>query len=128
VSLGAFAVPSSGDITLTDAVTSIDVGYPYFFTIETLPPSLQLPDGESAGRLARIAQIEVWFSETLSARVGTQDLILRLPATPVESAPPRFSGVKRFFALGYSREPTTLITQIEPLPARVLAIKERVVA
>jgi hypothetical protein len=125
--MGAFTPNSSNQITLSDAVTTITVGYSYDTNLETMPPHLQLPQGSQLGDLQRIAQVLVWVESSLSLKLAGQTLILRDVVDNIEAAPSRANGVYKFNLSGYSRQPTVTITQEEPLPVRILAMRYKVV-
>jgi len=125
--MGTFTVNGSNQITVSDAVTSITVGYNYTTTLQTMPPHLQLPTGSQLGDLQRIAQVLCWLESSLSLTIAGQQLILRDVVDSIESAPARANGVYRFNLKGYTRQPSITITQDEPLPVRVLAMRYKVV-
>lgn len=125
--MGTFTVDASNQITLTDAVSTITVGYDYETLLETMPPHLQLPQGSQLGDLQRIAQVLVWVESTLSLRLAGQSLILRDVVDNIEAAPSRANYVYRFNLSGYSRQPTVTIDQDEPLAVRILAMRYKVV-
>jgi hypothetical protein len=125
--MGTFTPNASNQITLTDAVTSITVGYDYTTLLETMSPHLQLPQGSQLGDLQRIAQVLVWVESTLSMKLAGQQLILRDVVDNIEAAPARANYVYRFNMLGYSRQPKVTVVQDEPLPVRILAMRYKVV-
>lgn len=125
--LGSFVVSNTDTVTLNDSVTSITVGYDFETETETLPPSIDAPDGSTMGEPSRISTCWLWLHSTMNVTLAGQTLILRLGSDNIEDAPERATGVYRFHMSGYSRQPTVRITQSAPLPMRILGLKTRVV-
>lgn len=99
------------------------VGLYYTSEIETLPPIIQDTEGPAAGDLMRI--VECYVHVISSARFSAEGYTLSAYqlSDDVAAAPPRLTGPQRFQFMGWSREPTITITQADPLPLEVLAIR-----
>lgn len=126
--LGDYTATAGGSITISDAVTSIRVGYNYIPEIETLPVNLQLQDGTYVGRPKRISRVILGLNSTLSVSISGNRLIIRQVRDDFSNAPDPVTGKKEFFLLGYKRDATITITQTEPLPMRVLGLAMEVSA
>lgn len=125
--LGAYTV-AGGVLDLGDyAVTAITVGFYYQWIIETMPPAIDTPRGNRHGALTRIIEAMVLLDSTHSITVEGQKLVLRQVADDMAAAPDAAGTYYRWFLRGYSRAPTVIITQDEPLPVRILAIKTKVI-
>ncbi|MCC6315351.1 MAG: hypothetical protein IT337_15210 [Thermomicrobiales bacterium] len=108
------------------------VGLFYESVIETLPPALDGPNGPPAGQPMRITEalIHTLQSARFAAKGGgatTYETQAYLLSDPLDAAPPLRSGPQRITFLGYRREPTIRISQPDPLPLDVLAVKSEVV-
>jgi hypothetical protein len=93
---------------------------------ETLPPAIEGNDGPIAGQNMRL--IESYVSVLTSQRFAQNgtELAAYQVTDDLSSAPPLRSGPQRFQHLGWSRDPTLVITQPDPLPLTVLAVKVEV--
>jgi len=123
---GVFDIPADGALELTVAVKTLVAGDPFFYEVEMLPPIVELPNGKRTGQIKRIVSTTVLFDETYSTTVGGTRVETRLanedraaPITPV-------TGAREITHLGFSRTPTTVLSQTEPLPARVLSALQKV--
>jgi hypothetical protein len=76
-SLGSYTTNGSGVVTLTEAVTSVEIGLNYTPTIETLPPEFQLDDGISVGQKRRIVRAVLDLNETLSVKAKSTNILVR---------------------------------------------------
>lgn len=150
--LGSFAVPAGGAVTLPAAYATILVGWDFAVTVETMPPDVQLPDGSLFGARRRIARIQAILDDTVDVRVRGTHLAVQgltrpryVPARTADAAtwradedgafaalrmddgaaaavPAPVTGVREFTALGYARQPTVTVTQVEPVPMRLLGL------
>jgi hypothetical protein len=69
----------------------------------------------------------VLFDGTYSCVVQGSRLILRQVADDMAGSPNPATGIYVWRPLGYSRLPTVVIEQDEPLPLRILGIKTKVI-
>lgn len=99
------------------------VGLYYTSTTETLPPSISGPEGQLAGDLMRI--IECYVHVVSSARFSANGRTLSAYQLDddLSDPPPLKNGPQRFQFLGWDREPTVAITQDDPLPLEILAVR-----
>jgi hypothetical protein len=93
---------------------------------ETLPPAIDGNDGPIAGQNIRL--LESYVTVLASQRFAQNGTALAAyqVTDDLSAAPPLRSGPQRFQHLGWSRDPTLVITQPDPLPLTVLAIKTEV--
>ena len=102
------------------------VGFYYTSVTQTLPPVIDGPEGPMAGDLMRI--LECYVHVLSSARFSADGYTLSAYqlSDDVSQPPPLKNGPQRFQFLGWSREPTITITQADPLPLEILAIRSTV--
>ena len=100
---------SNGAITLTNATTLAHVGLRYTSTLETLELEAGAQAGTAQSRVGRISEVFMRLYRSLGGTVGhpdapqMDDIVYRVPANPMGSSPPLFSGLKRIdFHGGYS--------------------------
>jgi len=99
------------------------VGLYYTSVTETLPPVITDYEGPMAGDYMRIIECYV---HVISSAVFSADgyaLSAYQVTDDVSAPPPLKNGPQRFQFLGWEREPTITITQTDPLPLEILAIR-----
>lgn len=114
--LGTFTTNGSGLVTLTDSVTSVEIGLEYTPEITTLPPEMQLPDGVTVGQKRRIVRAVLDLVSTLNVKAGGTRILLRSVTDDFSLEPTATTQRKEVFLLGWSKEGRVTITQEEPLP------------
>lgn len=99
------------------------VGFNYESTTELLPPAIAGPEGPLAGDFMRI--VECYVHVISSARFAANGLALTAyqAADDLTEPPPLKEGPQRFQFMGWQREPTVTITQSDPLPLKILAVR-----
>jgi hypothetical protein len=99
------------------------VGLYYTSTTEILPPVISGPEGPMAGDYMRI--VEAYVHVLTSARFSANGFTLSAYqlTDDVSEPPPLKNGPQRFQFMGWEREPTITITQADPLPLKILAVK-----
>ena len=115
-SLGSYTTDANGDITVSDAVTEIEVGLNYTPTLTTLPPEFQLQDGLSFGQKRRIVRAVIDLNETLDVKTKGTKILIRRVTSNFANAPDPITGRKEVYLLGWSNDGTVTVTQDEPLP------------
>lgn len=115
-SLGAYTTDASGNITVSDAVTEIEVGLNYTPTLTTLPPEFQLQDGLSFGQKRRIVRAVLDLNETLDVKTKGTKILIRRVTSNFANAPDPVTARREVYLLGWSNDGTVTITQDEPLP------------
>lgn len=120
---------TSGQITLTDPASLVEIGLPYTHIIEPLPPSALEQNG--AGRAVRLVQGIFCLEDTAALRLdvgrGLRDIPLRQLGTDIilDEAPPRISRDVRVHALGWQSDTAKPLWRIEhdmPLPFTLLSV------
>jgi hypothetical protein len=101
-------------------------GLYYDRVIETLPPEIEGGDGSKAGEMMRITEAYINVLESLRFEVNGTTLSAYQIGEDVTAAPPTRNGWFYFTFLGWSREPTVIIRQPDPLPLTVLGFKQTV--
>jgi hypothetical protein len=93
---------------------------------ETMPPAIEGQDGPVAGQYMRI--VESFVSVLTSQRFAQNgyELAAYQVTDDISLPPPRRTGPQRFQHQGWTRDPTIYITQPDPLPLTILAIKTEV--
>ncbi len=102
------------------------VGLNFESVIETLPPIIEDGSGARAGDLMRLSETLVYVLESYRFAQNGLELTAYQMSDPLDEPPPIKNGPQRFKNLGWMREPTVTITQPDPLPLTVLAIKTEV--
>ena len=115
-SLGTFTTDGSGNLTLNDSVTSVEIGLSYTPTVTTLPPEYQLADGVSVGQKRRIVRAVLDLFETLDVKAKGTKILIRNVTEDFSQEPTPVTARKEVYMLGWGNEGTVTITQDEPLP------------
>lgn len=125
---------ASGSMTIgRDAAESLEVGLNFIPIVTDLPASLAI--GQQAtimGMKTNISEISLRLSETAGIVVNGKRVSFRGfgpsgSGSPFDVLPTRFTGVKRIMGQrGWNEDAQVTITQQDPLPMTVLAIKKRI--
>ena len=115
-SLGQYTTNGSGQITLSEPVTSVEIGLNYTPTIETLPPEFQLQDGISVGQKRRIVRAVLDLHETLSVKAKGTNVLIRSVTDDFSLQPSALTTRKEIYFLGWSDDGKVTISSDEPLP------------
>jgi len=126
--------PSSGSVTISrDAQESVEVGLNFIPTVTDLPASLSFPGQATImGRKVNISEISLRLKDTAGILVNGKTVSFRGfgPASggsPLDLLPTRFTGVTRIQGQrGWTEDAQITISQQDPLPLTVLAIKKRI--
>jgi len=110
--IGDKTVDSSDEVDLTGYTGKAYAGFKFTAKIETNEIDASMGAGPATGSKRGITNVVVDFKDTDSAKVNSSKLI--------ESD--TFTGKKEFRVLGYSRAPTVVIEQDDPLPMQVNGI------
>ncbi|MCA1831231.1 MAG: hypothetical protein LC750_00525 [Actinobacteria bacterium] len=102
------------------------VGFYYDTRTEILPPALEDDEGPIAGDMSRIVESHVTVLSSARFAQNGLELAAYQMADDVSAAPPRKDGAQRFQHMGWSVDPTIYITQPDPLPLTVLAVRTTV--
>jgi len=125
---------SGGAITIgRDAEESLEVGLNFIPTVTDLPASQQF-QGEASlmGRKVNISEISLRLKDTAGIVVNGKTVSFRGfgpsgSGSPFDVVPTRYTGVKRLLGWrGWAEDAQITITQNNPLPMTVLAIKKRI--
>jgi hypothetical protein len=114
--MGTFTTDGSGNLTLTEAVTSVEIGINYTPTMTTLPPEFTLQDGITVGQKRRIVRAVLDLNETLSVKTKGTNILIRRVTDDFSQEPTAITQRKEVYLLGWSAEGTVTITQDQPLP------------
>ena len=123
---GMVPVPANGVVTLSVPVTRIAVGDPFFWHIQMLPPVVTLPNGQQTGVVQRVVRSVLLLDDCLSVTVNGEPVISRLAGDQFDAPPRAMTGAYEMRHLGYARDGHIVITQEEPLRARVLSAMQEV--
>ena len=115
-SLGQYTTNGSGVVTLTESVTSVEIGLNYTPTIQTLPPEFQLDDGISVGQKRRIVRAVLDLNETLSVKAKSTNILIRSVTDDFSTEPSSLTTRKEIYFLGWSDDGKVTISSDEPLP------------
>jgi hypothetical protein len=118
-SLGTYTTNGSGQLTLTDAVTSVEIGLNYTPELTTLPPEFQLQDGISVGQKRRVVRAVLDLNETLDVKTKGTSILIRRVTDDFSLEPTPITERKEVYLLGWGKEGTVTITQDQPLPLTI---------
>lgn len=102
------------------------VGLLYGSEIETLPPVIDDNEGSRAGDKMRIYKAQVFVRSSARFAANGYELIAYQTSDDTSEPPPLKEGPQEFTFLGWRTSPTIVITQTDPLPLKVLAIRQEV--
>jgi len=119
-----------GIYPLTDPPDSdvYTVGLYFEREIETLPPAVDLPEGVAPGDRMRLVRASVNVLDSAQFSANGTSLTTYQIGEDMNLSPPLRTGWKEFSLLGWGKDPTVTITQADPLPLTVRAIKLEVAA
>jgi hypothetical protein len=103
----------------------VEVGLPISVEIETLPPTIDIGGGQNVMRTKRISQATVDLYQARNVKVAGYDV--NHPAYVQSATYLPLDGVYDTRLRGWSRQPTVLITQTDPLEMTVLGVELEVV-
>jgi hypothetical protein len=114
-------------VTLADPPTGdYEVGIDFVREIETLPPIIETQEGNHSGDPMRIMRADVFVIDSVRfASQGLELMAYQVTDNP-EEEPPLRSGPQTFRFLGWRTEPTITITQPDPGPLTIPAIRMEV--
>ena len=115
-SMGTFTTNGSGQLTLTEAVSEVEIGLNYTPTLTTLPPEFQLADGISVGQKRRVVRAVLDLNESLNVKTKGTTMLIRRVTDDFSLEPTSVTERKEVYLLGWGKEGTVSITQDEPLP------------
>ena len=115
-SLGTFTTDGSGNVTLLDSVTSVEIGLAYTPVISTLAPEFQLNDGVSVGQKRRIVRAVLDLYQTLDVKAKGTKILIRNVTSNFALQPDPVTARREVNLLGWGTEGSVTITQDEPLP------------
>lgn len=121
-SLGSYTTDGSGNVTLSDAVSSCEIGINYTPTITTLPPEFQLNDGVSVGQKRRIVRAVLDLYKSLNVKAKGTKILIRSVTDDFSQAPEVITERKEVYLLGWSKDGTVTITSDEPLDMSINGI------
>lgn len=115
-SLGTFTTNGSGQVTLNDSVTSVEIGLAYSPLVTTLPPETQLEDGVTVGQRRRVVRAVLDLVTSLNVKAGGTKILIRSVTDDFSLEPSSITERKEVYLLGWSKLGRVDITQDEPLP------------
>lgn len=124
--------PVSGSVTIErDAETSFEIGLWFQPLVKDLPyENLQL--GTTLGSKMSVSEVSLRLYQTQSITVNGYKLVFRGfglsgSGSPLDSAPPQFTGVKRIYGIrGWDRGAQVTLSQNEAGPMTVLSMAKKV--
>jgi len=118
--LGEFTVASGEvDVSAVGSITSAEIGYDFNVQAETLPIDAQIASGPLTGEPRSVTRVILDLYDTLSISVNNKRLVIRQVGDDLSQDRTPVTGKKEFRLLGYSKDPTVVITQTAPLKMQV---------
>ena len=118
--LGEFTVASGEvDVSAVESITSAEIGYDFNVQAETLPIDAQIASGPLTGEPRSVTRVILDLYDTLSISVNNKRLVIRQVGDDLSQDRTPVTGKKEFRLLGYSKDPTVVITQTAPLKMQV---------
>ena len=118
--LGEFTVTSGEvDVSAVGSITSAEIGYDFNVQAETLPIDAQIASGPLTGEPRSVTRVILDLYDTLSISVNNKRLVIRQVGDDLSQDRTPVTGKKEFRLLGYSKDPTVVITQTAPLKMQV---------
>lgn len=102
------------------------IGQNYPTVIETLPAAIDDQRGSNMGEMSKINEALVFTDKSCRFAGNGYEKQAYLVSEDANLPPPRRTGPQRLKFLGWKRDPTLTITQPDPLPLTILAIKTEV--
>jgi hypothetical protein len=123
-------VGPTGSVTLQNGLTGsvVHIGLPYTARVKTMRLDYNTSEGSIQGRLSRVVKLALRLLDTVGLRIGGprgifDEIFMRSPATPMDTATPPFTGDKRQgFPDGYGEEGYVVMESRDPLPWTLNAI------
>jgi hypothetical protein len=126
------AVVTGGSITIQHASSVITIGLPIIADLETLPISMQLPDGsQGSGHTKNVSMVYLRVNNSSGIMVGPRtDALTEFKQRTTENygvAPALFSGeIPIVISPSWGRDGTVCVRQSNPLPLTVVSISEEI--
>jgi len=117
---------ANGKIVLPEAYATVKGGYNYTPTLESMPIDINLEQGSLTGEKRRINRVNLDLNEARNISVNNKNITFRAVKDDQQADPSAFTGRKEIVSIGYSDEPTVLITQQHPLEAKILGMSVEV--
>jgi len=115
--LAEYTTNGSGEITTEESVTNIEIGLDFTVEIETMPVDASIGRrGSITGEKKRISRVVASILGTQTLNLAGNELILTQAAQDFSNPPAETEGEFQFFMLGWSGDPTVVVTQTVPLP------------
>ncbi|MEG3619615.1 hypothetical protein V5T82_14200 [Magnetovibrio sp. PR-2] len=117
---GVVTADGSGNITLNEEVTDIQVGYTITREFESLPLSPIVQGQLLRGRRIRVVEVELNIEDTYSINVQGKNKTFRYHGDNLlDQALTAFTGTTKFKLGGFSTDPTISISVTDPTEAKV---------
>ena len=121
--LGEFTVAGGNvDVSAVQEITSAEIGFAFTVKAETLPIDAQIAGGPLTGEPRAVNRVVVDLLDTLSVSINDKNLVIRQVTDDFSVARTPVTGKEEFRLLGYSKDPTVVITQTAPLSLQVNGI------
>lgn len=118
---------TGGTITLQSPAEKVLAGLPFESVLQPMKLNVDLQDGTSQGRRARVPRLVARFYKSLGGKYSTDGnewfAIFARGSDPMDDSPPVFTGEKKLYTGGtYSDSADIWIKQDLPMPMVVLAV------
>jgi hypothetical protein len=115
-------VVSGGQVTLSRAVTSAQVGLGYTSQLVTMRPEVALREGTLQGRRKRWVKLTARLLDSVGLRLNGQDVPFRRMTDAMDTGVPARDQEVSLVNLGWDTDGAVTVEQVLPRPSTVLAL------
>jgi len=124
--LGQFAIDSSGQVDISDPNNyeglRICAGLKYDSPLTPMPIEKIFQDGAKIGEVKTIVSATLMLDDSAIIEVDGYDLITRSVTDDLSGPPPKLTGLKEFYLLGWDKRAEVTLTCDVPMPCKVLSL------
>jgi hypothetical protein len=115
-------VSATGQVTISEPVSKIEVGLEYDSKVKTLPPEVQLQSGTSQGRKKKWNKIYARLYQSAGCSINGETVPVRKASDPMGVGTGLFTGDFPISCIGWDEYGQVTVEQNYPRPMNLLAI------
>lgn len=120
-------IVENGEITTNNEYERVEVGVNFVPEMELQTPEAVVEGGSLVGKTKRIGLVTVSMHETLGITINDKPIFFRQFGDNIFDEPLQpFTGSKEVILLGWEKNPTVTIKQVEPGPFHILSVAQEV--